>query len=414
MQLGLRGASQIFRDTTRADARLGEVLLTELDELKGMAMKVGQILSYMDVGLPAGVTDRLAALQRGVKPLPFDVIAHAIEGELGKPLAELFEHVDPVPIAAASIGQVHRARAPSEPPLAVKVRYPGILGSFEGDFRRLASMGGLARLFTAVDGEALVSELHDRIREECDYHREALLQQQFAAIFHDDGAITVPEVVPSLSSEGVLTTHFHTGVHLDTFCANASAAQRTHAAQALLRFIFKPLLGHCVLHADPHPGNQLYGERGVVALDYGCVRAYDAAFLDAYRQFARAVVAANQPAFQQAATQLGLAPRPERIDFDALWLLYHWMFEPLCHHPFEFTRAWWHRGRAFSSPSAPNQRHLGFPPEWIWLLRAHWGLWAVLVKLGARGDFATPFQSWLAADSEVTSPSHPPSTARHA
>lgn len=392
MRLGMTGASRLFgaRD---ADAKLGETLLAELDQLKGMAMKVGQILSYMDVGLPDEVTVRLAELRRGVQPLAFDAIAEVVEGELGRPLGALFASFEERPIAAASIGQVHRARTFEGASVAVKVRYPGIVETMEADFAQLDRLGRLAGAFTAVDGRALVRELHARVLEECDYAREADWQRRFGALFAGDPGITVPAVHADLSATAVLTTRFHEGSDFDAFRLAASPAAREAAAQALLRLTFRPLFERGMLHADPHPGNQLYLEGGaVVALDFGCVRAFEPDFVERYRRFSLAVLDGDRSRFRELSIELGLAPRPERIDFDELFGLYRWLHEPLLRPGFELTREWWLRGRVYTSPKAKNGRHQGFPPEWIWLQRAQWGLWAVLVKLGARGDFATSYR----------------------
>lgn len=394
-RLGVRGAT-LFGDRHAADARLGDALLSELDELKGMAMKVGQILSYMDVGLPAEVTDRLSRLCTGVTPLPLETIVGVVEGALGRPLDACFSSFGSEPIAAASIGQVHRAVTLEGEPVAVKVRYPGIAQSLEGDFAQLSRLGALAGTFAAVDGPALVRELHARVLEECDYALEARWQKRFGELFGHDAQIAVPRVFEALSADAVLTTTFSDRMAFDGFRASAPQDARDAAALALLRFAYQPLFHSHVLHADPHPGNQLYAADGrITVLDFGCMRELTPEFVANFRGFCRAILDEDRRAFRELAIELGLAPRPERLDFEELLAFQRWLYAPVASPRFELSDTWWHAGQAYTRPTAKNARHQGVPPEWIWLQRVQWGLWAVLKRLGARADLATPFRALL-------------------
>lgn len=392
--VGLRGARRLFGDGRGADEALGALLLDELDHLKGMAMKVGQILSYMDVGFPDEVTAQLARLRTGVTPLPFATIAAEIERSLGRSIDACFAEIESTPVAAASIGQVHRARTLDGDRVAVKVRYPDVRATLEGDFAQLERLGALAGAVAAVDGRALVAELFARVVEECDYAREAEWQRRFSAFFADHPRIRVPKVHDTLSSDAVLTTTWADGLDFETFVARASPSARDVASEALLDFAFAPLFAKGWLHADPHPGNQIYAEDGtIVALDFGCVRAFDETFLTRFDAFCRAVLEDDGAAFRRSAIELGLAPRPERIDFDELAALYRWLFEPVRAPHFAFTSQWWKSGQTFTRPTAANARHQGFPPEWIWIQRVQWGLWAVLKRIGGRADLSARFEA---------------------
>ncbi len=396
--VGLRGARRLFGGASAADEALGALLLDELDHLKGMAMKVGQILSYMDVGLPAEVTEKLARLRTGVTPLPYAAIAEVIEASLHRPVEACFAELEPTPIAAASIGQVHRGRTHDGASVAVKVRYPGVRDALEGDFAQLERLGAIAGAVTAVDGRALVAELFARVAEECDYAREAEWQRRFGAFFAEHASVSVPRVFDALSGDAVLTTAWADGAPFDDFVAHAEPAARDAASQALLDFAFAPLFARGWLHADPHPGNQLYREDGaIVALDFGCVRAFDDGYVARYRDFCRAVLDDDRAAFRRVAIELGLAPNPDRIDFDELARLYTWLFEPVRTPRFAFDTEWWSRGQSFTRPTAKNARHQGFPPEWIWLQRVQWGLWAVLKCIGGRADLTARFRAMVDA-----------------
>jgi predicted unusual protein kinase regulating ubiquinone biosynthesis (AarF/ABC1/UbiB family) len=351
-----------------------------------MAMKVGQIVSYMEVGLPEQTAARLAQLQRGLEPLPLEAVRSVIEGSLGAPLGELYERFEPVPIAAASIGQVHRATLRGVA-VAVKVRYPGIRETLESDTRQLGTIARLASLATAVDGPALVAELRSRLLEECDYALEAQHQLEFGRLLQGDPSWVVPEVHPDRCSSDVLTTTWHDGEPF-TALLSAEPSRRGAVARSLLRLPWTTLLRHHVLHADPHPGNFLFPAADqVVVLDYGCIRRFTPAQVDAFRRLVRVVLADQRADILAAATAVGLVRDPSKIDVDELRELLVFMLAPYRTDRFAFTRAWWEEGmRRFSSPTARNSRHLAFPPEWMWLQRCLLGLHAVLMRLDAEVD----------------------------
>ncbi|MCB9690911.1 MAG: AarF/ABC1/UbiB kinase family protein [Alphaproteobacteria bacterium] len=369
--LAVGGARHLAGDD---GSRLGEALLAELDTLKGLPMKVGQILSYMDVGLPEATVARLARLQTGREPLPWDDVRAILEASLGRPVDEVFDSFDPVAVASASIGQVHRATLGGRQ-VAVKVRYPGIREVLASDLARLGPLAQLAGLGTNVDGTALVAELRARMLEECDYLAEARWQARFAGWLAREADLVAPDVHLDLCREDVLVTSWIEGRPLADL---RGAMDRERHALALATFPWLTLLRHATLHADPHPGNFVVTDGPLAVLDFGCVRTFEAGDV---RRFAALVRADGRDAVLEAACDLGLVPDPDRIDADELHALVRWMFAPYRTARFAFTKAWWHEGRRFSSPSASNGRKMGFPPAWLWLQRTFWGLHAVLVSL---------------------------------
>lgn len=348
--------------------------------MKGLAMKVGQILSYMDVGLPEDTVGKLAKLQTGVSPLDAEVIRAQVQHSLGAPLEQLFERFDGKPVAAASVGQVHRARFAGNE-VAVKVRYPGVEQTLVSDFARLVPIARLASVATQVDGQALVAELRDRMRLECDYGQEAAWQRAFAQAFADDSDLRVPGVVASRSTGDVLTTHWCDGQSFEKLCEEPPL-QREAAARTLARFAFMSVFAHGALQADPHPGNFIFRPAGeVVALDFGCVRPFDAEVVEAFRAVARCVVLRDRSSFRDAVVRLGIAPRPRKLDWDGMWAMMGWMFEPYLEARFRFERSWWQSGLHFTRPSNRNLRHQALPPQYLWLQRMQFGLHAVLLRL---------------------------------
>jgi predicted unusual protein kinase regulating ubiquinone biosynthesis (AarF/ABC1/UbiB family) len=384
--LGWAGVRRLVRRSDADDAELGDALFRELDRLKGMAMKVGQILSYMDVGLPEQTVARLAKLQQGAAPMPMSTVRAVVEAALGGPLEQRFDRFDVTPVAAASVGQVHRASVRGVE-VAVKVRYPEVRSTIEADIGHLGAISRLAGLASAVDGPALVAELRARLVEECDYLREAAWQRAFGTAFADDPHIGIPAVVDSHCAADVLTTVWCAGSPFEAVRAWPESTRAALAA-SLMRFPYVSLLGHGVLQADPHPGNVLFESASrAVMLDFGCVRRFDTDTVEGFRGLSLAVVQGRRAALPAAAMAAGLAPRPERLDFDLLWAQLRWLHEPYTDAHFAFDRAYWARGLQYSRPSNPNLRHQALPPQWLWLQRMQWGLHAVLVRLGARGDF---------------------------
>jgi len=384
--LAKAGAKRVVRRTIEDDSELGEALFGELDKLKGMAMKVGQILSYMEVGLPEHTQRRLAKLQRGAQPLALEVIATEIEVALGAPIDELFDDFEADPVAAASIGQVHRANFEGRP-VAIKVRYPHVRETMDSDFKQLRMLGKLASLGTAVDGPALVAELHERLLEECDYRAEAESQDRFSRLFADDPTIHVPGVVADRCGDSVLTTHWCDGESFQSI-RDASPDRRAAIARTLIRFAFRSVLCHRLLHADPHPGNFLFvADDRVVVLDFGCTKRLEPEFVDALANLARIVIDGERDGLRDAAIRLQLVPRPEKVDFDDLWDMMRHLFAPYLHPRFTFERDWWEQGMKFTQPTNRNARHLAVPPQWLWIQRTVWGLHAVLLKLEVQGSF---------------------------
>ena len=195
------------RDREALDAANGAKIAKTLGELKGAAMKIGQLASMAKDVLPSEVTSALTSLQREAPPMPFEVIRGQIEAELGSPPELLFERFDPEPFAAASIGQVHRARTDDGREVVCKVQYPGVDTSVDADVAQLKfalRASGLIRFRRqAVDG--LFQELRDRLREELDYTNEAENVRRFQRLHQDDPHIITPDVVGERSSGRVLT-----------------------------------------------------------------------------------------------------------------------------------------------------------------------------------------------------------------
>src|SRR5262249_52920537 len=276
----LRGGRVAWR------ARHGEDLPTDINalatvvasigQLKGIAMKTGQLLSYLDLPLPREMRSALAVLQTHSPPMPFERVADIVRAELGGRAAPLLEHMAPVPAAAASIGQVHRARLPDGTQVAVKVQYPGIEKAIISDFRAAAVVKRFVELVApGATVDAVAREARRALLDECNYEREALYQQHFGRIYGDHPTLAVPAVHRSYCSRRVLTTSWVDGLRFDEFvAATPPGLERDRVGEALFEFYVGTVFRHGLCNWDPHPDNYIFRSTGrLEVLDSGSASA---------------------------------------------------------------------------------------------------------------------------------------------
>ena len=273
-------------------------LIETMGELKGVAMKAGQILSYVDGSLPPEARRLLSVLQVMSQPTAFALIQRTITEDLGARGRALLARIEPEAIASASIGQVHRALLEDGTRVAVKVRHPGIEEAIRADFKTAAVGSFFAHL--AIPGatvEGFVAEAEARFLEECDYALEARRQIRFGEIYAGHASIAIPAVHRNLCGPRVLTSTWHDGASIEAFLALASyAAERVRAARALYEFYVGTLYRYGLFNADPHPGNLLFASDGrVTILDHGCVRELDRDIVTWLARLSRAVRARQSP-----------------------------------------------------------------------------------------------------------------------
>lgn len=400
------------------DLELGELLTGQLDQMKGLAMKVGQIVSYLDVPLPEPVQEQLARLQTGQRGMPAERVREVIEAALGRSVEACFEAFEWEPVAAASIGQVHRAVVRGRP-VAVKVQYPEVARSFGDDLRAVGRLSSLASLASAVDGRALVDELRSRLVEECDYGREARAQAAFARAFAGDPDVIVPAVIADRSAATVLTTAWAAG---DGFAAlrvadveTGAQARRDAVAATLVRFAYRSLWQLAAIQADPHPGNFVFpvaspaepASGRVAFLDFGCVRVLDPVMVEALRGIAAAVRDDDRPRFRRAVQALGVMGKPRSFDYDAFFAVMEHLHRPLLAPRFTLSLDYVREGFALNGPSNPNARTMAMPPAYIWVARLQWGLWSILARLRASVSLRGMTDELLASRVEPLAPADP-------
>jgi predicted unusual protein kinase regulating ubiquinone biosynthesis (AarF/ABC1/UbiB family) len=286
----------------------GEALAERLDGLKGLSMKLGQMASYLDGAVPESAQKALRRLQSQSRPIEWAVVEASLAEAYGRPASEVFAAFEHHPFAAASIGQVHRARA-GDREVAVKVQYPEIARAIEVDLGNLGRLGLFGSLGSAVASGPLVQELRERLREECDYRQEAANQLYFRELFAGDARLLVPEVLADLVRERVLVSEFVTGRSFHDFLASASQQEKNRAGLLIYEFAWQSIWTHSLFNGDPHPGNYLFLDDGRVAfLDFGCVRGGRCGGVEALR-LRRPVAADGLPVRAHAGAHLQVHAR---------------------------------------------------------------------------------------------------------
>ena len=282
------------RETHQLDnlVRNARRIVADLGELKGAAMKVGQMLSLQDAMLPPEVAEVLRTLQRQAPPIPFDVVERTLDAELPG-CRNTIKLLEPEAIAAASIGQVHRGTLAGGRPVAVKIQYPGIDGIIEADLVNLRRLlKSMFALFTDADFEPVWGEVRDRLREELDYLNEAENLRRMAALWSDSADVMIPEVIEEASSRRVLTMAYLAGYTPDEACSDEQPqALRDRWGAVLYDFLLRGLFEHRLIHADPNLSNFSFLPDGrVIVYDFGCVKSVPPNIAQGYRALCRAAL----------------------------------------------------------------------------------------------------------------------------
>lgn len=375
--------------TTRAHAAIAARMAEALGEMKGLAMKLGQSASYLDFAIPEEARAALASLCARSKPMAPSVVAQVFLEELGASPRRLFAEWSPEPLAAASIGQVHRARLKSGELVAVKVQYPRIADVLEADLKNaLLAEQASALIFRGLDAGVFTAELRERFLEECDYRTEAANQREMARLWAGREGVFIPRVFEELSTSRILVTELATGDDFETFSARASQGEKDRAGDLIYRFAYESIFRHGLFNADPNPGNYLFGQRGVTFLDFGCVKRFPAEHLATWRRIIRALLERDFARAAELWVASGYVPDPDCFDFAFHHRLALHLHQPiLAHEPFTFTHEFIERTWRMAWPDNRNRFRMTTPKHWVFTYRLNWGLHAILAKLGARGDW---------------------------
>ncbi|HEY2767957.1 MAG TPA: AarF/ABC1/UbiB kinase family protein [Solirubrobacteraceae bacterium] len=398
----------------RRQVETAKQIVAVLGTMKGAAMKLGQVMSFLDVGLvPEEYREEfqheLAKLRDAAPTVSFKQMRKVIEDDLEERVGEVFEDFDEVPIAAASIGQVYRARLrEGSREVAVKVQYPGVAAAVRADLQNLDMiMRLLKRMTPQLDVKAVAAEIRDRIVEELDYELEAQNQRSLVRIFEGHPFIVVPDVVSSLSRERVLVTELVRGVGFEEL-KGYSQAERDRIGEIVFRFFLGCLYRHRQFSGDPHPGNFMLLDGGRVAfLDFGLFKRLDRAPVELELAAQRAVVEGDAVALHSLLAESGFLPDPSRVDpgelleFIGEAIGWYTRDEVIELTPEIATQVMIEssdpRSRYFRS-----MRHQDMRPEHLFGRRMEMLTLAVLSQLRARANWHRIAREWIYGEEPVT------------
>jgi predicted unusual protein kinase regulating ubiquinone biosynthesis (AarF/ABC1/UbiB family) len=418
-QAGTRAAN-VARTKDRREAALerrhveaAERIVTALGTMKGAAMKVGQVMSFLDVGLvPEEYREefqhKLAALRDAAPTVTFKQMRTVIEDELDEPLKDVFDEFDEEPIAAASIGQVYRARLADGRQVAVKVQYPGVAAAVRADMQNLGLILRLAkRIAPGMDPKAIGEEIRSRIQDELDYELEAQNQRALARIFRGHPFIVIPDVVTSLSRERVMVSEYVHGTGFEELKRYAQD-ERDRIGEILFRFYFGCLYRHGQFSGDPHPGNSMLLDDGRIAFfDFGLFKRMPPGAVELEVGVARAVIEGDTETIMRLGTETGFFPEPDKFKPDRV--LEH----------FRAATSWYTNDEEIElTPEYATQvlidmsdprseyfgqlRHESAPPDHIFGRRMEVLTLAVIAQLHARGNFHRIAREWFYGDPPAT------------
>ncbi|MBH0776749.1 ABC1 kinase family protein [Nocardia bovistercoris] len=396
----------------RSTLQTAQQIVTVLGGLKGAAMKVGQMLSVLDLDLaPQSHRElfrtKLAELRDRAPAAPFTTMRAVIEDELG-PLTQVFADFDETPIAAASIGQVYRARLRDGRWVAVKVQYPGVEDAIDADLRNLRMFSSLwkAAVPSAAD-DAVLGEIARNLARELDYPAEARTQHSLAARYRGHPFVTVPDTVPEYCTERVLVTEFVDGKSFEHI-RTLPDADRDRVGELIYRFYITSLFTDYEFCGDPHPGNVLLAADGRIAfVDFGLYNHMDPVHVEFERSCLRAAGEGRADDLYRAWVERGIidpesgVDAEECLDYVRATVGWHLVDEPLTVTPEIATAA----VVLVVDPSVSRfqgMRRQSLPPEHVFSRRADLFTFATIGQLRASNNWHRIAREWLYRDEPVT------------
>jgi predicted unusual protein kinase regulating ubiquinone biosynthesis (AarF/ABC1/UbiB family) len=377
-------------------------LAAALGGLKGPIMKVAQLLATIPDALPAEYATELTKLQSQAPPMGWPFVKRRMNAELGAGWEEKFKSFEHHPAAAASLGQVHRARALDGSDLACKLQYPDMQSAVEADLGQLKLLFAIRKRFDpALDTTEIAKEIAARLREELDYTREARHVALYRNMLKGSDTIRVPEVWPELSTGRLLTMDWMTGRKLLEH-KDDTLAVRNRLATAMFTAWWHPFSRFGVIHGDPHLGNytvfdsgngkSLGKPSGINLLDYGCIRIFPPSFVGGVVDLYRGLLTGDDDRVVHAYEVWGFK-RLSRELIDALNIWARFIYGPLLDDrvrsvadgvkPSEYGRK-----EAFQVHQALKKRGpVMVPREFVFMDRAAIGLGAVFLHLAAELNF---------------------------
>ena len=384
---------------TPANARR---VANQLAEMRGAAMKLGQILS-MDTGdmLPRELADILARLRSDARAMPVEQLQQTMTEAYGEDWESLFYDFDFKPLAAASIGQVHKTTSPDGRSIVLKVQYPGVRESIDNDVDNIATVLRLSGLLPkGVDLTPLLSDAKIQLRDEADYHKEADFLSAFGEVLADDERFILPQVLPELTHRSVLAMTYVSGSPIENI-AYQPQEERDRVMTALLDLMLTELFELAMVQTDPNFANYQYKQSTgeIVLLDFGATRHFKKRFVNNYRKLAAAAIANDRQGIALAADKLGYAVGDANSDYQELVLeLFLLALEPLSHEGlYDFGRSDMPARMSELGESITDYRDFwkAPPTDAVYFHRKLGGMFMLASRLKARVNVNELMQQWL-------------------
>ena len=387
-----------FSDAESSQRRLAETnlrvalkLFHRLGYLRGALAKLGQTLGNLPHIVPDQISDTLDRLHFDAPPMHFALVREVVRNEFGKEVEDVFLEFDQEPFAAASLGQVHRARLKSGERVAVKIQYPGIARAIDADFRNLAALMFPMRLSKDWDlTKAQFDEMRRMLSREVDYEHEAKTTREARELFRPEDGIVVPEVYSEYSGKRVLTTEFLEGAHLGNYLATNPVQSSRNDFGTRVYTAWNRMVYAFMTYADPHPGNYLFLSDGRLGLiDFGCVQYYG-------RDEREILVLADRMAFDDPSlTPMVVSKICAVSGDDPRFPAYvqmmkessEWAAAP--YHtkgPFDFGDERYFRAGVENVVRTLRKRMTGAHPMYVYWNRSHYGMLSMLLRLRAQVD----------------------------
>jgi predicted unusual protein kinase regulating ubiquinone biosynthesis (AarF/ABC1/UbiB family) len=408
-----RGDAGSERALAKRQLETAEQIVAALGTMKGAAMKLGQVMSFLDVGLvPEEYREefqaKLAELRDAAPKVAYKDMKKVIEGEYGEPIEQVFQTFDPVPIAAASIGQVYKARLHDGRDVAVKVQYPGVAQAVRADMQNLGIILRLMKMVApGLDPKAMGDEIRSRIDEELDYELEAQNQRALARLFRGHPFIVVPDVMTKLSHEKVIVSEFVHGRGFEEL-KQLPQAERDRLGEIVYRFYFGCMYRHHQFSGDPHPGNSLLLDDGrMVFLDFGLFKRIPPEIAEFELQIQRLAEAGDGQALIDHLHAGGFIAKPELYTPEGILAQVHdmtWWYitdEEVALTPEIATEVMIEMSDPRSSHFA-KMRHETLPPDHLFGRRLEMLTLAVMSQLRSRGNWHRIAREWIYGDPPVT------------
>ncbi|MEC7146892.1 MAG: AarF/UbiB family protein [Pseudomonadota bacterium] len=400
--LAARAAGQRYLGLDLGKQQMPSELKSALGNLKGPVMKVAQILATIPDALPEEYVKELQQLQSNAPSMGRLFVKRRMTGELGSDWKSRFSYFDENSVAAASLGQVHRANSLDGTELACKLQYPDMGSAVEADLRQLRiAMSLYERYDSAIKASEIYKELSARIREELDYLREGRNMTLYKMMLENEPNVNVPNFYENLSTERLITMSWLKGSSLLNYiAANKNQEARNHVAINMFRAWYIPFYLYGIIHGDPHLGNYSITEEGDVNLmDFGCIRVFPASFVKGVIDLYHGLRDDNEELAVEAYKTWGF----ENLDMETINVLNQWarfVYAPLMEdkiRSIQDTNSGAYGREVVQKVHRELRRLNGVKPprEFVLMDRAAIGLGSVFLHLKAEVNWYKIFQDLI-------------------